>query len=135
MAESAPLFRKKVIEDFTDFYIKDGNGSKLTAVSAVCCWYGTLYMFSKSSCNERQFVLCDSLINGSDPVFLEIGNHHPVSLFGGKYISRDINKAIYYFTLSSNHNNSYAQFYLGEIYYKGKYISRDINKAIHYLTL
>ena len=42
-----------------------------------------LYMFSKSSGNKRQLVLCDIYINGGNPVFLDIGNHHPMSLFGG----------------------------------------------------
>ena len=75
--------QKTVIKNFTDFCIKDSNGHQLAAVSAVCCLYGTLYMFSKSDGIGRQLVLCDKLINGGDPVFLNIGNHHPVSLFGG----------------------------------------------------
>lgn len=53
--------KKTIIEDFTDFCIKDDRG-QLAAVSAVCYWYGALYMFSKSSCDER-LVLCDDDIN------------------------------------------------------------------------
>lgn len=59
---SATLQKTK-IKDFTNFCIKDGSGRQLAAVSAVCCQYGTLYMFSKSSGNERQLVLCDCKIN------------------------------------------------------------------------
>lgn len=44
-------------------------------------------MFSKSNSSERQLVLCDKDINGGDPTFLDIGNHHPVALFGGCYHS------------------------------------------------
>ena len=53
----------------------------------------------------------------------------------GKYISRDINKAIHYYSLAANQNYPQAQFNLGLIYHEGKYISRDINKAIHYYSL
>ena len=63
--------------------MKDGSGRQLDPVSAVCCAFGTFYMFSKMSDSGRQLVLCDQGINGGDPVFLDIGDHHPVSLFGG----------------------------------------------------
>ncbi|KAK8843898.1 hypothetical protein M9Y10_024980 [Tritrichomonas musculus] len=55
--------------------------------------------------------------------------------YGGKYVQRDITKAIHYFSLAANQNNPDAQFSLGFIYYKGEYVKRDINKAIHYFTL
>ena len=48
-------------------------------------------MFSKSiSNNKKQLVLCDKDINGGNPVFLAICNHHPVSLFGCYYHSAAI---------------------------------------------
>ena len=50
-------------------------------------------------------------------------------------MNRDINKAIYYFSLASNQNHSDAQFAVGIIFYKGIYVPRDINKSIHYLSL
>ena len=81
--------QKTIIEDFTDFCIKDDRG-QLAAASAVCYWYGALYMFSKSCCDERQLVLCDDDINEGDPTFLGIGNHHPVSLYGCYYHSAAI---------------------------------------------
>ena len=42
-------------------------------------------MFSKSSDRGRQLVYCDSRIKCGDPVFLDIGDEEPVSLFGGHY--------------------------------------------------
>ena len=45
------------------------------------------------------------------------------------------NKAIHYFSLAANQNNSDAQLNLGLIYSKGDLVSRDINKAIHYFSL
>ena len=75
--------QKTVIKDLTHFSIKNSSIRQLTAVSAVCCQSSTLYMFSKSSGNERQLVQFDKDINGGDPVCLDICNHHPVSLFGG----------------------------------------------------
>ena len=53
----------------------------------------------------------------------------------GKYIERDINKAIHYYTLAANQNNSSAQFSLGLIYYLNQYVKQDINKSIHYFSL
>lgn len=73
--------QKTLVRDFTDFRINDSNGQQLSAVSAVCYEHGTLYMLSKN--DGYQLVLCDKDINGGDPVFLDIGNHQPVSLFGG----------------------------------------------------
>ena len=52
----------------------------------------------------------------------------------GKYVERDIKKAIYYLNLSSNQKNDIAQYYLGLIYYNADFISRDIDKAIYYFT-
>lgn len=71
-------------EQFTEFSITDGDGNKLTPVSAVCCYSSTLYMLKKSSGNGNQLVLCDSDINGGNPVFLDIGDEEPVALFGGR---------------------------------------------------
>ena len=80
-----PELQRSIIDKFTDFCIKDSNNHRLDAVSAVCYTYGTLYMVSKSGShnNERQLVLCDCSINNGNPVFLDIGKHQPVSLFGG----------------------------------------------------
>ena len=77
------LLEQKEISQFTEFSMKDSNGKQLAPVSALCTYYGTLYMFSKSSGSGRQLVLCDCEINKGTPVFLDIGNHEPVSLFGG----------------------------------------------------
>ena len=82
---------KTVIDHFTDFSINDDEGRHLDPVSAVCCGSGVLYMFSKKgSGKEMQLVLCDCDINDGSPVFLDIGNHQPVSLFGGRSHSATI---------------------------------------------
>ena len=49
---------KTEITEFTEFSIRDVNGHQLDPISAVCSYYGTLYMFSSGS--RRQLVLCDS---------------------------------------------------------------------------
>lgn len=74
---------KTIITEFTEFSIKDSNNRQLIPVSAVCCNYGTLYMFMKSNGDGKQLVYCSSEINRGKPVFLNIGNEEPVSLFGG----------------------------------------------------
>ena len=58
-----------------------------------------------------------------------------VIYLSGEYITRDINKAIHYFSLVANKNNAYAQFFLGIIYSNGEYNTVDINKSIHYYSL
>ena len=62
-------------------------------------------MFSSGS--RRQLVLCDSEINGGHPVFLDIGDEYPVSLFGGCYHSAAIsNKGEVIFINRSSVQNS-----------------------------
>ena len=63
--------------------MNDSSGWPLAPVSAVCTESGTLYMFTKSCGSGRQLAYCDNGINGGTPVFLDIGSHEPVSLFGG----------------------------------------------------
>ena len=53
----------------------------------------------------------------------------------GKYVTRSINKAIYYYTLAANQNFPEAQFVLGCIYDEGKYVATNIDKSIHYFSL
>ena len=60
----------------------------ISLLKCLLTFLGSLCMFSKSIGNERQLVLCDCEIN--DTVFLDIGNHHPVSLFGRYYHSAAI---------------------------------------------
>ena len=80
--------QKATITQFTEFSIMNKDGSYLDPISAVCCAWGTLYLFSSSS--GRQLVFCDKDINGGHPVFLDIGNEYPVSLFGGELHSAAI---------------------------------------------
>lgn len=74
--------KKEKINQFTEFSIKDKKGRQLTPVSAVCCGFSTLYMFSKVDRRWRQLVYCDCKINEGEPDFLDIGDEEPVSLFG-----------------------------------------------------
>lgn len=83
-------FPKPSCDQFTEFSINDGNGHPLAPISAVCTYNGTLYMFKKSCSSGRQLVYCDWQINGGTPIFLDIGSHNPVSLFGGYYHSVSI---------------------------------------------
>ncbi|KAK8871784.1 hypothetical protein M9Y10_007525 [Tritrichomonas musculus] len=70
--------------------------------------------------------------NRNDPYLqLNLGNLY----FSGKYVTQNVNKAIYYFSLAANQNDADAQFSLGFIYGEGEYVTRDINKAIHYYSL
>ena len=41
-------------------------------------------MLSKSTGIGKQFVYCDSEINSGNPIFFDIGNHEPVTLYGGR---------------------------------------------------
>ena len=74
---------KTEISQFTEFSINDKDDHQLTPISAVCSYNGTLYMLSKSTGIGKQLVYCDSEINGGNPIFLDIGNHEPIALFGG----------------------------------------------------
>ena len=76
---------KKETSRFTEFSIKDKKGHKLTPISIVCCFYGTLYMVQKGNDNGRQLVFCDSHVKKGEFIFLDIGDSKPVSLFGGCY--------------------------------------------------
>lgn len=55
--------------------------------------------------------------------------------FPNHFIFHDFNKSFKVLKLASDHNNSLAQYYLGEIYYQNKFIQRDIAKSIHFLIL
>ncbi|KAK8836532.1 hypothetical protein M9Y10_037792 [Tritrichomonas musculus] len=57
---------------------------------------------------------------------------HDMNLELCKYITRDINKSIYYLQLAANQDNRNSQFVLGCIYYEGLITNYDIEKAIHY---
>ena len=47
----------------------------------------------------------------------------------------DINKAIYYFRIAANDNNSFAEYQLGKIYLYGNGVEKDYDIAMHYLHL
>ena len=56
-------------------------------------------------------------------------------IYYGEYVTQNFSKALHYFTLAANQNNSNAQFALGVIYLDSKFISVDFNKATLYLTM
>ncbi|KAK8834492.1 hypothetical protein M9Y10_027676 [Tritrichomonas musculus] len=56
-------------------------------------------------------------------------------LYGYWFNSKDIKRAIHYYSLSAELNNSEAQYQLGIIYLDGKFIPRNINKSIHYFSM
>ena len=53
----------------------------------------------------------------------------------GKYIKRDIVKAIKYYSMASNQGFPSSQYALGLIYLKGKFVKKDIGMAIKLLQL
>ena len=70
----------------TEFTIKSRNGHSLLPISAVCCTFGTLYLFSKNNRrHSMQLVYCDKKINEGTPIYLDIGNSNPLALFGGDH--------------------------------------------------
>ncbi|PYG84290.1 hypothetical protein LY28_03685 [Ruminiclostridium sufflavum DSM 19573] len=52
----------------------------------------------------------------------------------GKYIPKDINKAIVYLTQSAEQKNEWAAYRLGKLYLLGNDVPKDIEKALTYLT-
>lgn len=76
------LLKKECISEFTEFSIPEID-NKQTPISAVCTTFGTLYLYSNDTNDEKQLVYCDSEIN--EPVFLNICNQKPIALFGGHY--------------------------------------------------
>lgn len=52
----------------------------------------------------------------------------------GKHVIENIKRALHYFQLGANHNNSYARYIMSIFYLEVKHITRDINNAIHYLS-
>lgn len=77
---------KKVLNQYTEFNIKDADGHILTPVSLVCGKFFTLYMLSIPGIeNKFQLALSYKNINSEFPLFLSIDGRLPVSLFGGYF--------------------------------------------------
>ena len=55
--------------------------------------------------------------------------------YEGKYVTRDINKAIHYYSLAANQSHADAQFYLGLIYYTCSGIQHNVKKGRYYIML
>ncbi|KAK8857608.1 hypothetical protein M9Y10_016013 [Tritrichomonas musculus] len=83
---------KQVLTQFTKFEIIGSSSISWHPVSCVCGHLYTLYLVSSSkSSNDYQLVYSHSNSNTIFPLFLNIGNSKPVSLFGGRSNSATIN--------------------------------------------
>lgn len=75
---------KETLEKFTEYSIADKDGRTLVPVSAVCGFLYTLYLLTNPESKDQPqlvYLYADSPSNA--PLFLNIGNRQPVSLFGG----------------------------------------------------
>ncbi len=55
-------------------------------------------------------------------------------LLDGKIVSKDINQAVRYLTMSAEENNQWANYQLGKLFLQGKEMPKDTEKAIKYLN-
>lgn len=75
---------KETLQEFTQYSITDTEGHTLVPTSAVCGFLYTLYLFTNPESNSQSqlaYIYSDSLTG--IPLFLNIGNRQPVSLYGG----------------------------------------------------
>lgn len=75
---------KSDLEEFTKFEIKDKDGHIYHPISALCGYDYTLYLVSPNK-NSTKYLLAYSYsyIKTEYPIFLNIGEKTPISLFGG----------------------------------------------------
>ncbi|KAK8840455.1 hypothetical protein M9Y10_030660 [Tritrichomonas musculus] len=98
---------KEDIKKFTKFNIKNDDDQLFYPISAVCGYNYTLYLVSASKESDKNtlaFMYPDK--NRKNPLFLNIGESNPVSLFGGfsSAASIDSEGSIIFVTLSSELN-------------------------------
>lgn len=75
---------KKIIEEYTSFEIKSGDGRLWNPISVVCGYDYTLYLVSDSkNSNKTCLAYSFSDIKTETPLFVNIGDVKPVSIFGG----------------------------------------------------
>ena len=83
---------KQVLTQFTKFEISGSSGLPWHPISCVCGHLYTLYLVSHiENSNNNQLVYSHGNFNTNFPLFLNIGNSKPVSLFGGRLNSAAIN--------------------------------------------
>ncbi|KAK8857530.1 hypothetical protein M9Y10_015935 [Tritrichomonas musculus] len=76
----------KELSHFTEIELRDGDGCRCSAKSAVCGNSYTLYLISPASENGRnQLAYSYSNMKTEFPTVLNIGEVNPISLFGGRY--------------------------------------------------
>ena len=79
-------------------------------------------------------LFCESKLSSSVGICFKICSIMKL-ISKGKYIKKNISKAIHYLTLAADQYNSSAQNFLGFVYYDNENIAQDINKSIHYFEL
>lgn len=68
---------------YTNFEIKDSQGRICTPISALCGFKYSLYIISTPD-NRTRLVYSYDFINEQYPLFLNIGDSNPISIFGGE---------------------------------------------------
>lgn len=97
------------LNDFTKFEIKDEKGHTLQPISSVCCLDFTLYLVASFEDNKKKrLVFSYDGIGTANPLFLNIGDSNPVSLFGGFSNAAVIDEkgAVIFIPFSSRTRNS-----------------------------
>lgn len=83
ISESLP---KEVFNQYTEFTIQDPKGRTCSPISSICGKFFTLSLVTNPDHeNHFQLVLSYKGINRNSPLFLNIGDRNPISLFGGYF--------------------------------------------------
>lgn len=73
------------ITEYTEFQIKDSEGKIYHPISVVCGNEYSLYLVSDPSNGEKRHLVYSSVSNPDEkPIFLLIGHHNPVVIYGGE---------------------------------------------------
>lgn len=83
---------------------------------------------------EQNLINClesNSLKINQNDCFYALG----VIYYEGKFVPRDVDKAIHFYSLAADLNDAKAALDLGNIYNEGKFVTRDVEKAKHYFSL
>ncbi|KAK8897608.1 hypothetical protein M9Y10_015569 [Tritrichomonas musculus] len=68
---------------YTEIHIKDKEGNVCTPISVVCGNGYTLYLVSNKD-QKRLLAYSSITIPDEHPIFLNIGNHNPIAIYGGE---------------------------------------------------
>lgn len=81
---------KEVLKQLTDLPLKDNDGLPLFPISVVCGFNYTLLLVSNGSDDSNRLAFFSKKTQTQNPLFVSIGNHNPVSLFGGRFNAASI---------------------------------------------